>query len=61
MLTITDVVTKLIQFNKTERPVMVKLHKRGDHGDVIETKTFAVEAVFSHGDECAEIFVTENT
>lgn len=42
MLTITDVVTKLIQFNKTERPVIVKLHKRDDHGD-----------------EFAEIFVTE--
>lgn len=28
MLTITDVVTKLIQFNKTERPVVVTLYTR---------------------------------
>lgn len=57
---ISEVVTKLIQFNKTERPVFVKLHKRDINGDVLETKTFKVDCVFSHGEDSAEIFVTEN-
>lgn len=59
MLTITDVVTKLIQFNKTERPVVVTLYTRDQYGCVLEEKEFKVEAVFSHRDDTAEIIIFE--
>ena len=59
MMSISEVVTKLIQFDKTERPVNVVLHMRDENGDVVGRKTFLVEAVFSHQDGGAEIFITE--
>ncbi len=59
MMSISEVVTKLIQFNKTERTVNVVLHMRDENGDVVGRKTFPVEVVFSHQDDRAEIFITE--
>ena len=48
---ISEVITKLVQFGKVERPVTVKLYYRNPDGDVLKCEVFPVEAVFSHDKE----------
>lgn len=60
MITISEMISKLIPFNKTERPVFVKIYTRNTFGDVIGSRRYPVKAVFSHADDCAEIMIEES-
>ena len=59
-MNIKDIIIGLIQFHGTDRPVFVKLHTRNKDGDVIGTRKFTVEAVWSHNHSCAEIVLEES-
>ena len=59
-MSISEIITKLIQFNKTERPLFVKVYTRDSNGDVIGTKRYPVEAAFSHNEEYGELIVEES-
>ena len=56
-MNISQVITNLIQFDKTEREVFVELRYRNKDGDVLKTERFPVSAVFSHKDSSAEIYI----
>jgi len=59
-MTISEIIRKLLQCDKTERPTFVKLYTRDSHGDVIRTNIFPVEAVFSHTENSAEIIIEQS-
>jgi len=59
-MNISGIITQLVQFNKTERIVYVRLCKRDSEGNVIHLRRYPVEAVFSHDEECAEIIIEES-
>lgn len=54
---ISEIISKLLQFDKTERPTYVKLYVRNSYGDVIESRRFPIAAVFSHNGDFAEIII----
>ncbi len=58
-MTISEIITKLIQFNKTERPLFVKIYTRDNEGNVIKTMKYPVDNAFSHADSYAEIIAEE--
>ena len=57
---ISDIIRKLLQNDKTERPAFVRLYVRDSEGCVIESTTYPVEAVFSHREESAEIIIEQS-
>ena len=59
-MSISEIVCKLLQFNKTERVVFVKLYTRDGDGNVIGIREYPVEAVFSHYNDCAVIHIEQS-
>ncbi len=59
-MSISEIIRKLMQFDKTERITIVKMYVRNSDGDVLESKTFPVEAVFSHNEDAAEIIIEQS-
>ena len=58
---ISEIIKKLIEFDKTERPAYVTLFERDSDGNVISKKRYPVEAVFSHEDGQAKICIEQST
>jgi hypothetical protein len=56
-MNISKMIASLVEFDKTERQVVVALHYRADDGTVIKTEYFPVNAVFSHRDKVAEVYI----
>ena len=59
-MSISEIIRKLMQFDKTERVIIVKMYIRNPDGDVLESKTFPVAAVFSHKEDAAEIIIEQS-
>lgn len=57
MLSISEVISKLIQFDQTERQVNVVIYTRDSNGDVLSKQVLPVEACFSHNEHSAELVV----
>lgn len=57
IMSISEIIAKLVQFNKTERQVFVTIYERDSNGDLISKKKLPVDACFSHNDESAELVV----
>ncbi len=60
MYTISEVISKLIQSNKVEKPVFIRLYHRNSDGDVLKSERFPISAVFSHKEDCAEIVIEQS-
>lgn len=56
----SEIITRLIQFDKTENPTFVKLYVRDANGGVVESKRFPVSAVFSHHEGFSEIVIEQS-
>ena len=56
----SEVIRRLVQFNRTEKPVYVKLYERLPNGDVIKSVRFPVQAVFAHNQDYAEIIIEQS-
>ena len=54
---ISKLISKIVEFNRTERQVFVTLRYRNNEGDVIKAETYPVDAVFSYKDDCADIYI----
>ena len=57
---ISEVIIKLIEFNKTGRDVYVDLYERDNEGRVISKKRYPISAVFSHEHEQAKIYIEKS-
>jgi hypothetical protein len=54
-MSISELISKLIQFNGTERQVFVKLFVRDKDGNVLSCTKYPVTTAFSHDN--AEIYI----
>ena len=59
-MSISEIISKLIQFNRTERPTFIKLYTRDSEGCVIGEARYPIEAVFSHNKDYAEIIIEQS-